>query len=284
MTTMQRKMATNRGRDSHVRDFSQNAFKNEARGTYQILVGEIDKSQPEPLFSQNLVSVKMARGGSMTSVAYPGAFIEPVSGNLHGTYEGPIAGQMVMVGFENGNSNAPMVVNRYPYQGTGNTFTELAYKTPLTKAFFNAEDVIMGHKSGSFLVFNTGSPLTINGNPGSVKIKTVTELTLDVGSSIEMESVIDASLTSPIIKLTGSTNIQLNGDSNFAIKYTELKSAFDTLKTDLNNLVTAYNTHIHITTATVGPSAVPGVISPTASAGVSSAADMSGAKNDKVLM
>lgn len=281
----QRKILTNLGKDTHVRDCSENIFQTESHSTYQIITGEIQFTQPEPIFNQNMVTVKPSTdSGRIGNVAYPGAFIDPISGNLHGTYEGPIMGQMVAVGFVNGNRNSPFVVNKYPYQGTGNTLFSAKYKTPLTKASYNADDVMMGHYSGSFLSFNSGFPITANGIPGSVKLKAATDFNLESGNEVILKSILSTDLQSAIVKLTGSTNVQLNGNTNFAVKYTELKSAFDTLKTDFNNLVTAYNSHIHITTATIGAGATPGVISPTATIGTSSTADMSASKNSKVLM
>lgn len=74
------------------------------------------------------------------------------------------------------------------------------------------------------------------------------------------------------------TNATFHGGSDSAVAYTDLKSAFDALKSDLNALVTAYNAHIHITTATVGTGGPIGVIAPTTSTGSPSAADMSGAE------
>lgn len=71
---------------------------------------------------------------------------------------------------------------------------------------------------------------------------------------------------------------EFGGDADFMVRYNELESAFNELKGDLNSLITAYNSHIHVTTATVGATAVPGILSPTPSAGVSSTADISGAK------
>jgi len=302
---MQYKMNKNTGRDSFVRSMPGNGFRPQATRTYQTLAGEISFTQPEPLYKQTVVTVEMARGGKITSVAYPGAFFDPKSGNLHGTYEGPIPGQMVMVGFENGNFSAPYVVNRYPYQGKGNTLTESGYYTPLTKALFDATDVITGHFSGSYLAFYTG---IFSGElPGSVKLNAMTDFNVTAKSKILLDALVSAEVKSAIVKLTASntvtiagntkvevntatavitasTQIELNGNGNWAIKFTEMKSAFDTLKTDLNNLITAYNTHIHVTTATVGATAVPGVISPTVSTGTPSAADMAGAKNAKVLM
>jgi len=266
----QRIFNTSLGNDSHTRNFSENYFKRQTYEVFDMIVGEIEFSEPEPIFDQNMVTVKMSRGGKMTSVAYPGAFIDPITGNQHGLYEGPVPGQMVIVGFESGNRFAPFVVNRYPYQGVGNTVVEQKYIHPLTNAAFNPSDIILGHQSGSFLVFNTGLPLTDNGIAGSIKLKAMTEF--------KMEALTLSELKSPTITLTASTVLELNGNADFAVRYNSLKTAFDQLKTDHDNFVTLFNAHIHITTATVAATPVPGVIAPTVSPGLPSTADMAGAK------
>jgi hypothetical protein len=296
----QYKLNRNTGRDTFVRSVPGNGFRPQASRTYQTIAGEIAFAQPEPLYKQTVVTVNMARGGKIMSVAYPGAFFDPLSGNLHGNYEGPIPGQMVMVGFENGNFSAPYVVNRYPYQGKGNTLTESKYFTPLTKAQFDATDVITGHFSGSYLAFYTG---ILSGElPGSVKLNAMTDFNVKAKSKILLDALVSAEVKSLAIKINGtntidletvtatikgttkvdiqtatakitaSTQIELNGNANWAIKYTEMKTAFDTLKTDLNNLITAYNAHMNGAYPLASPPAI------------ASAADMSSAKNTKVLM
>lgn len=282
MINVQTQLDYNTGNDTHVRNNTGNIFNPQSSETFQMLVGEVKITEPEPLFRQNMVTVGLARGGDITSVSYPGAFIEPISGNIHGTYEGPIPGQMVVVGFENGNVNTPFVVNRYPYQGVGNTLTESAYINPLTKALFDSTDVITGHFSGSYMSFNTG---IISGKlPGSVTINAITDFEAISTTNILLDSLVSAEVKSTITTLTGSTHVALNGNTNFAVKYTELKTAFDQLRTELNSLIALYNAHIHVTTATVGASTTPGVISPTVSTGTPAAADMSASKNTKVLM
>ena len=279
----QRKINTNLGKDTHVRDHAQNLFQSPNYNTKQIVVGEIQLTEPEPLFNQNMVKVKLARGGKLSSVAYPGAFIEPLSGNLHGMYEGPFPGQMVAVGFENGNMNSPFVVNRYPYQGAGNTLSENSYKTPLTKSFFNATDVVIGHVSGSFMSFNTGAPLAVNGIPGSIKINATTDLKMNANTIFSAESLVSAEVKSTLVTLTGSTAVALNGNTNFAVKYTELKTAFDLLRTELNSFITIFNAHVHpVAGVTAGPASVTSSV--TATPGTPAAADMSAAQNTKVLM
>jgi hypothetical protein len=273
MNNRQNRILTNLGKDTYVRDNDKNIFKRDQISTVnQTLIGEIEATEPEPLFRQNMVTIKYAQGGKSTSVGYPGAFIDPISGNMHGLYEGPIPGQMVVVGFIDGNRHSPYVLNRYPYQGYGNTSVESKYINPLTTATFDPTDVILGHQSGSFMVFNTGSPLGINGLPGSVKIKTVSDFTVESTTKIVFSSV------SPM---------ELNGNSNFAVKYNELKTAFDQLKTDFNALVTKYNTDM----ATIAAGATAAIaasglwLTPlTVGGGSSSTADMSTSKNTQVLM
>lgn len=46
----------------------------------------------------------------------------------------------------------------------------------------------------------------------------------------------------------------------------KLTDKLNELKDTVNDLINKYNSHIHTTTATIGPSAAPGVISPTTSA------------------
>jgi len=76
--------------------------------------------------------------------------------------------------------------------------------------------------------------------------------------------------------------INLNGTGDYLVRYNELKTAFDQLKTDLDALKDLYNGHIHITTATIAATPTPGVISATVSQGSPSTADMTAAKVDTV--
>jgi hypothetical protein len=73
-------------------------------------------------------------------------------------------------------------------------------------------------------------------------------------------------------EMDAAGNIAINGSADYAVAYTDLKTAFDTLKGDFNTFVTTiYNLHNH-PTAPVGPVSVPSVV------GTSSAADMSAAQ------
>ena len=60
------------------------------------------------------------------------------------------------------------------------------------------------------------------------------------------------------LKMTPSGDIILNGDSDSAIAFADMKIAFDQLVTDFNNFITAYNGHGHT------PAVVPQAVSTTA--------------------
>lgn len=71
----------------------------------------------------------------------------------------------------------------------------------------------------------------------------------------------------------------VNDGSRSAVAFAELKAGFDQLKTDLNNLITAYNAHVHS-----GVTTGPGSSGPTPSQGVSSTADIDSSEVDEVLL
>jgi len=247
----QKKIIRGIGKDTHVRSTQSDAFKTQNTKTFQFLVGEIATVQPEPLFKQNYVNVNFARNGGANGCAYPGAFIDPLTGNLHGTYEGPIPGQMVMVGFENGNSHSPFVVQRYPYMGNDNVFTEPQFVTPLTKKLRDSTDVSIGHFSGSYLTFNTG---ILSGKlPGSIDLYSMTGFTSTCALGSSFEQTVDINLTNTAgykISMT-STGIVLQdatGANKISIGVTGVSFT-------AGGFTIGALTHIHPTG--VGPSAAP---------------------------
>jgi hypothetical protein len=261
------------GADTHVRNLEEDIFQRSASKSYKIKSGEIEFPQPEPAFTQTAVSVKLTKGGTLTGVPYPGAFIDPISGNLHGTYEGPIPGQMVKIAFEEGNSQAPFIVNRYPYQGVGNSLTEDKYMLPMTQAGFNAMDVIIGHFTGSYLSFNTGAPLP-GETPGSVTLNAMTGLTLQSKLGISITCFTDIEL-STLTKVTiDGTFIELNGNTDFAVNYTPLASAWSSLLSAINAELLKIQTSISGCQAGAGGVYIPGTIS----------TSITGAKNATVLL
>ena len=69
-----------------------------------------------------------------------------------------------------------------------------------------------------------------------------------------------------LFKVDGS--IELNGNTDFAVAFTDLKTGFDQLKSDFNTFVTTiYNLHNH-PTAPTGPVSVPSVVGSSTSASI----------------
>lgn len=167
----------------------------------------------------------------------------------------------------------------------------------MSKGGVNDPDSVRKFSDNDGFFVPGGYPQIVDGDNGKLQGDVETDrVSLRTRTGDTQVSVLDdesAEMSNPNATITVAIDgkIAANGDevklmdgTDFAVQYTALKSAFDTLKTDVNNLITAYNSHIHITTATVGATAVPGVISPTVSTGISSTADMSGSKIDKVLV
>ena len=262
MITRQRKLSKNRGKDMHVRSLERDIFKAASTNTLEIMTGEVLLNQPEPAFKQNAVTVSLSKGGRIEGVPLPGAFIDPITGNLHGSYDGPIFGQMVSLGFVGGNSSAPIILNKYPYQGKGNTLTELSFITPMFLAGYDATDTLMGHFSGSRIGLYTGLNPLGGHLPGSIGIDAFTECNVPANTSIlldalvsaEMKSVlvkltgsVSAEITAPLVKIDGSATVEINGNTKQFVTWTELN-------TQLQAIVLLLKGHMHPTAAVGAPS------------------------------
>lgn len=81
------------------------------------------------------------------------------------------------------------------------------------------------------------------------------------------------------VYLKNNGELHLLGDSNWAVKYTELASQFNELKGKFNDLVSAFNQHIHITPSgnSNSPLPVPSVIP-----ALPSTADITQSKNERI--
>lgn len=83
---------------------------------------------------------------------------------------------------------------------------------------------------------------------------------LNPGEQIIFSTSSDGSGVEAFIKLLNTGVMSFNGDADFLAGYTKLKEGFDQLKSDHNDLVSAFNsfaaTHMH-PTAAAGPPSVP---------------------------
>jgi len=82
------------------------------------------------------------------------------------------------------------------------------------------------------------------------------------------------------IKLTADGKIKIAGDSDFAVRFTELEKGFKELKDDLNSFVKTYNSHTHPFTG--APPGGAATTSKTTQTGSSSSAEISDAKVEDV--
>ena len=74
--------------------------------------------------------------------------------------------------------------------------------------------------------------------------------------------------------------MELGGGTDNAVKYSKLASEFGSLKTSVDKLITAFNSHLHATAAVgppIAPTPVPGIIPVP-----SNSSDITLAKNDKI--
>ena len=78
------------------------------------------------------------------------------------------------------------------------------------------------------------------------------------------------------LHLKNDGTAEFGGNTRTMVRYQELESAFNQLKSDFNTLVTAYNSHTHPYVG-LAPAA-PGNTTPTTSSGSTSSADISGAE------
>lgn len=71
--------------------------------------------------------------------------------------------------------------------------------------------------------------------------------------------------------------MEIGGESNFAVKFNELKTEFNKLKTDHNSFLTEYKLHTHAGVTVGGGSTAPPV-----STQLSNTSNIDNAKNDKI--
>ncbi|MCJ7802743.1 MAG: hypothetical protein MUP82_10350 [Candidatus Marinimicrobia bacterium] len=84
------------------------------------------------------------------------------------------------------------------------------------------------------------------------------------------------------ILLKNDGTCEFGGDVDNMVRFSKLEEAYNQLKDDHDSLVSTFNSHIHITTATIGPTPTPGTIAPTTTTETPSTGDISGAKIDEI--
>lgn len=109
------------------------------------------------------------------------------------------------------------------------------------------------------------------------------DLLAEVGETRLFSTDANGNLQTYIWLKNANNEIHLGGDSNFAVKFNELKTEFNKLKTDFNTLVNLYNSHVHPVAGAV-PAAPPTLPSttPTASQATANTSNIDTAKNEKI--
>ena len=105
---------------------------------------------------------------------------------------------------------------------------------------------------------------------GDASSATVVDFTID---GVEEASNVVA------IKALADGTLEINGNSDFAVAFNDLKAGFDQLKADYNTfLTTIYNLHTHVSVTSLGTPTVP---VPT---GSNSSASIDASKVDEVKL
>ena len=185
-------------------------------------IGEVVLVHPEPAYAQMMASVRIRKGGILTTVAVPGpnvaltpAGIPAGAGaiGIHGLYDPPLPGQEVVLGFIGGNAYSPVVLAKLPYNASDDPTMEVAHTAPMTKFGHMPLDIVLGHFNGSYLAFRSMLPI-----PGNVELKASASLNLssklntnvsalaNVNISSVMSTSIDAVMS---VALTGKMSVSM---------------------------------------------------------------------------
>lgn len=83
------------------------------------------------------------------------------------------------------------------------------------------------------------------------------------------------------IRLRNNGDIEINGDADNMVRFSDLETGFNALRSDLNTLISTYNSHIHpFVGVAVG---APASTTPTTSTGTPSTSSIEDSKIDNVL-
>lgn len=198
-------------------DSTLHGIRHNFRAPYQnikfLSLGMVLYPQPEPVFKQHTVMVEMVTGGRINNVAWPGAQVNAnatgtlpggVAAGIHGLWESPLSGQMVLVGFVDGSHGNPIVINKYPYNASQRPDLDVMHTLPLTGLGHGPRDVILGHHTGSFVALRGTLPL-----PGQVDIEAVTTVAINAKVSITMKALASMSANALSITLESNTSVSI---------------------------------------------------------------------------
>jgi hypothetical protein len=145
-------------------------------------LGTVLIPQPEPVYKESSASVNLVTGGILTNVAWPGPQVDMnptgiipggVAIGIHGLWEAPLSGQQVLVGFVEGSSQNPIIIQKYSYNASTRLDLEPLHILPLTLKLIGPTDVILGQHVGSFIALRGTLPL-----PGEIDIFALTVFTV----------------------------------------------------------------------------------------------------------
>ncbi len=105
------------------------------------------------------------------------------------------------------------------------------------------------------------------------------DLVSEVGEN-RLFSLKEDGTLSTYIHLKNDQTMEIGGNADFMVRYSELETAFNQLKSSHNSLVNAFNTHTHATAAT-GPPSTPTPV-PSVIPAQTSSADITGAKIEEI--
>lgn len=103
----------------------------------------------------------------------------------------------------------------------------------------------------------------------------------NMGETLLFSTDAEGAIKSTVL-LDTEGNFIFNDGADNAVRYSELETAYNAVNDKLNDLITKYNAHIHVTTATVSATAIPGVISPTTSSETPSTGDITPSKIEEI--
>ena len=170
----------NFGNDPFLFKKEYNPQKKLLNTSYGTRTGQIIEILKEPMYFQTYVKVAYSRGGKSEAIPWPGPNVAVTkSGSRgfsvvpHGLYQPPTLGWMVSVVYEEGEHHRPLITQTYPYNTDHDPQYEPMYQFPLTMMNFDSDDLILGHKSGSYIVIRGNVPV-----PGDIEFYTDSSLSL----------------------------------------------------------------------------------------------------------